>query len=328
MAFPTTPTNGQVYVDPTTNRTWFYESAITAWRILEKETLGSYTKVDVATVPPVDKDVFAYDATGVHFQNDSTVLTDFDVLYDGNAAAPTASDTALSGEVWRDATNEDAYLCITYTPPSSSTVIDVPSTATGSFTVNAGESIAQSLTISAANEGVYNRLTLYFGTNDVFDFRLDLYSGTNVDGVPIMTQVFNGAAVSPGPSLFSFTDTSLTAGIYSWKVTSLAGSNSIAVRRSAGAGYTDGSPVTGTGVVHSLTLLGLNQDWGFQFGYDIPTGVTEWLPVADPTNVVQTVWKDDAPPPLTPFNDGLLWHDTSIGRTFMYDADAASWVQL
>jgi hypothetical protein len=328
MAFPTTPTNGDVYVDPITNRTWFYESAITSWRILERETLGSYTTVDVATVPPIDKDVFAYDATGVHFQNDSTVLTDFDVLYDGNAAAPTSTDLASAGEVWRDATNEDAYLCVTYTPPSTATIIDVPSTATGSLAVNAGESIAQSFTIPVGNDGVYNRLTLYFGTTDTFDFQLDIYAGTNVDGVPIMTQVFLAAAVSPGPSLFSFTDTSLMAGIYSWKVTSLAGNNAISVRRSAGTGYTDGAPVTGTGVVHSLTLLGLNQDWGFQVGYDVPTGVTEWMEVTDPANYTQRIWKDSIPPPITPLTDGLLWHDTTVGRTFMYDIDVLTWVQL
>ena len=328
MAFPTTPTNGQVYVDPVTNRTWFYESAITSWRILERAALDSYTTVDVVTSPPADEEVFAYDATGAHFQNSSDVLTDFDVLYDGNAAAPTSTDLAEAGEVWRDATNEDAYLCVTYTPPSTATVVDVPATATSSLTVNAGQRIAQSFTIPAGSDNVYNRLTLNFGTTDTFDFQLDLYSGTNVDGVPILTQTFPASAVSPGPSLFSFTDTFLTAGVYSWKVTSLAGNNPIAVRRSAGTTYTDGAPVTGTNVVHSLTLLGLNQDWGFEVGYDIPTGVTEWLGVADPATYLQRIWRGTLPPPVTPFPDGLLWHDTAIGRTFMYDIDVGTWVQL
>lgn len=326
MAFPTTPTNGEIYVDPVTKRTWFYESAISSWRVLERETLGEYTTTDVVSTPPVDEDILAYDAVGAHFQNESSLLGKFDGLYDGNAIAPTSNDQAEAGEVWRDSTAEKAYLCVTYTPPSTATVIDVPAIAFGSLVVNAGERIAQSFEITTA--GVYNRFTLYFGTTDTFNFTLNIYSGTDVDATPIMTQTFLGVGVSPGPELFSFTDTFLSAGTYSWAIESLAGNNPVAVRRSADTTYTNGSPVTGTNVVHSLVLLGSNLDWGFQFGYDIPTGVAEWLPVDDPLTYTQRVWRSAVPPPVTPFTDGLLWHDTTVGITFMWDIDALVWVQL
>jgi len=296
--------------------------------MVERESLSAYATTDVTSVAPADEDIFAYDSTGVHFQLYGNLLGDFDGLYDGNAAAPVGTEIAEAGEVWRDAANEDAYLCITYTPPSTATVINVPAQAAGSLTVNAGQAIAQSFTILAANENIYNRLTLYFGTTDTFSFQLDIYSGTNVDGAPIMSQVFAPVGVAPGPRLFSFTDTYLTAGTYSWKVTSLAGNNPIAVRRSSATTYTGGSPVTGTNVVHSLTLAGLSRDWGFQFGYDIPTGYSEWLPVADPTTYTTRIWRDSVPPPVTPFVDGLLWHDTTVGRTFVWDNDILTWVQL
>ena len=330
MAFPAGPLDGQLYTDPTTNRTWFYEAAILSWRLKEKTLLSDYTTTDLTTVPPSDGELFAYDAAGGHFQNDSTVIGVFDALIDNNAVAPTSADVANAGEVWRDSTNEDAYLCITYVPPQTATVITVPATATNSLTVNDGQAIAQSFEIFAGQ--VFNRLTIFTGTTDTVDLQLRIYPGTTLPTLnppaPILDQTFVGINLSPGPQLFSFTDTYLAPGDYLWKIDSINGNNPFAVRRSAGTGYTDGGPVPGQNTVHSLTLLGANEDWGFEFGYDIPTGNAEWLPVADSTDILQRVWRDDTPPPITPYTDGLLWHDTTVGRTYMWDIDILAWVQL
>ena len=326
MAFPTSPTNGQIYTDTTTKRRWKYDSATTTWLLIERQTLKDYTSVNVTTVAPIEGDLFTYDSTNSYFKNNSAILSDFLDISDGHALAPTINDEDTEGTVWRDSTNEEAYFNLAATPPGTATTINVASTVTGPLTVNATERIAQSFTVSTAY--IYNRLTINTSSTGTYDLQLDIYSGTNVDGTPLMTTTISGVSVIPGPVLLPFPDLYMAAGTYSWKVTSLAGNAAFNVRISSGTTYTAGSPQIGTNVVHSLTLLASSKDWAFQFGYDIPRNITTWLKWAYPAPLNQGVYKGTTPYAEDTTTDGIMWYDSTTGRVFMYDGDAGSWVQL
>jgi hypothetical protein len=171
------------------------------------------------------------------------------------------------------------------------------------------------------------------GTTDTFSFAFYLINGANANyatGPVLATQTYTNIAVSPGAQIISFPDTVLTAGqVVTWVLFSLPGNNPVSMRIGNTADANVGSPVIGTNIAHSAALIALNQDWGFRFGYDIPTGLTDWVEVGyvKPSST-SNVWRSNVEPPIEPLVDGLMWHDWTNGRTFMYDADATSWVQL
>lgn len=326
MAFPLTPTNGQVYTDTTTKRQWVYQSSISAWRLKERKTLSAYSRTDVTSTALAEGDVLVYNSANTAFKNTSAFLGDFDPLHDAKTTAPTSANIANAGEVWRDSTAETSYICSSYTAPSSTTVVSVASSTTSPYTITAGQRIAQSFTLNTA--GTYNRLSIFSGSTGTFSFRVKIYSGTNVDGTPISTKDVTVNISATGPILLRLDDLVLSTGVYSWSVESLAGNGSFIVRRSTDTTYTSGAPVTGTGVVHTLTLLGFSLDWAFTFGYDLEVGYSVWVPIGTPSTYVGRVWRSSSTPPLSPMPDGQLWHNTANGVTYMWDTDASSWIHL
>jgi hypothetical protein len=329
MPFPASPTNGATYLDTTTNRLWKFYSSVPAWRIEERDFLNDYTRTS-STPAPVDGDELVLDPTAVFYRANSTALGPFEER-GGFAAAPLPTDDALPGFLWHDTANADAYLAGVYTPPSTGTTHDTGSTATGSYTVNGGQGIAQSFTITQT--ATYNRFTFYVGTTDTMTFTFYLINGADANyasGPVLMQQTFTNITVSPGANLLSFTNTPLTAGqTVTWVILSAPINNPVAIRRGNIADPNVLAPVIGTNIVHSATLIGLNQDWGFQFGYDNPTGYTDWVKVGyvEPT-LPARVWRNSYPPPLDVMPDGMMWHDTTNGRTFIWDLDALAWVQV
>jgi hypothetical protein len=330
MAFPTSPTNGQIYQDTTTKRTWKYSSSIPAWRIEEFDVLSEYSNVDVTTTPPANGDELTLNSTATNFVPNGTIVPLSDPI-ETHAVPPLSTDQRDAGIVWYDSTEGVAYLAGSKTTPGSATTHTTGSTSTGPYTLNAGSGISQSLTITTA--GTYNRLTVNTSSTGTYSFNFYLINGANADyaaGPVLASLTLTNVSVSPGALLISFPDTYLTAGqTVTWVLFSKTGNSSISMRIGSDAGTNVGAPVAGTNISHSTTLIALNQDWGFSFGYDIATTLTNWVKIGyGPPSGITNVWRSNVEPPIDPIQDGMMWQDWTIGRTFMYDADSTSWIQL
>jgi len=330
MAFPTSPTNGQIYQDTTTKRTWKYSSLIQAWRIEEFDTLSEYSNVDVTTVAPINGDELTLNSTATNFVPNGTIVPLSNPI-ETYTVPPLSTDHRDPGVVWYDSVGEAAYLAGSKTDPGSATTHTTGSASTGPYTLNAGKGISQSLTITTA--GTYNRLTVNTGSTGTYSFNFYLINGANADysaGPVLASMTLTNVSVSPGALLISFPDTYLTAGqTVTWVFFSRTGNSSISMRIGSNAGTSVGEPVIGTNISHSTTLIGLNQDWGFSFGYDNPAILTNWVKVGyGPPSGITNVWRSNVEPTINPIQDGIMWHDWTIGRTFMYDADSTAWIQL
>ena len=77
MAFPTSPTDGDTYIDPTTKRKFVYSSANSLWQLRGRSELADYTSLTGTIATPTLGDSLVAAASGTEYEPASQVSNNF-----------------------------------------------------------------------------------------------------------------------------------------------------------------------------------------------------------------------------------------------------------